>query len=282
MRTPETLPPLATLAAQLRGTNLRAHTQSEIADLLDHLLARYETIRVGFGSADPWLRARLCPGPGGFQSLRDMLYPPTPSSTFGRANLPGERTLYASMNRRTALDEIGASAGEYVQMIGLRIKEKQTVPFVVVGEIESILNTGRSITRNSSTEESVNGRQASDSVRINELLFLDSFLAEAFRKQAPRPHDYMLTATFASKAREKFGGLIYGSVRMVGGLNVAVDAETFDRSFEVVFTDVCRVNRYFGHSVYDLTFVKGTTAFLEDGSIAWGDGPQNKYRPPVD
>ena len=145
MSTLPSLSRLSLLAAELRGSNLRSRSPEEIHERLKELLEQYSFIGVNYTHETVFCRGRICPSSEGFSNLSDLIYPTPPKPQYGRANLPGGQTLYAAVNKNIVLDEIGAMAGDYVQVIGVRVRSDKTLPIVLIGEYQSVLNSGRSL-----------------------------------------------------------------------------------------------------------------------------------------
>jgi hypothetical protein len=199
-----------------------------------------------------------------------MIYPENGSPNFGRANLPHFPVLYASWNIRTVLDEVGAEQGDYIQVIALRPIPGIQIPCHIVGEYQSIINSGGSLINSRNLEQYVNNLLGEHDPNWDRILYVDSFLAEAFRQMVKNPLEYKTTAIFSHRFYMDAGGIMYPSVESPRGINLAVPAEVFDRHFEVLFTDVYYVERFYGYSVYEVTSVKHSSKFATDGEINWG------------
>ena len=265
-------PPLAQLSlcvAELRGSNLRGRNPEEISATMGRLLDGYNVFNAMYTEEDVFCRGRKCRTPQGFSNLSELIYPSPAGQHYGRAHVPGAQVLYASANKRIVLDEIGAMAGDYVQVIGLRARSGMSLPFAIVGEYQSVLNSGRPLFAGRGSVEAIQSLFQTDPANVQAMLYVDSFLAEVYRREAARPWEYMITALFAEQVNKTIGGVLYESVQTVGGMNAAIPALLFDSSCEVLFTELLRVDRYYGFGVYDTTHLNWTNAFLSDGAIDW-------------
>jgi hypothetical protein len=56
-------------------------------------------------------------------------------------------------------------------------------------------------------------------------------------------------------------------------MNLAIPARVFDDSFEVVWTEVVKVDRAYGFGVYDVSHVRFSHDFSDNGDINWGSKP---------
>ena len=62
---------------------------------------------------------------------------------------------------------------------------------------------------------------------------------------------------------------MYPSVAANHGINLAIPRCTFDSSFEVLYTDLLQIQKYYGYGVFDATRLKGTCEIEEDGTFVW-------------
>ena len=108
-------------------------------------------------------------------------------------------------------------------------------------------------------------------------LYIDSFFAESFRRRVERPYEYKTTALFAEKFLAK-GGLMYPSVQSSGGFNIALSADAFDAKFEVIFTELLRIDRFYGFGTYEIKVLKRSCDFGSDGTIHWNSSKQPPLR----
>ena len=260
---------VVSLAETLRGANLQNRSINWVREQLTLLVANYAGLGIGRSSEQVWHRARKCSDEGGFSNLQQMVYPPADKVGFGRANLPGVPVLYASWNGITALDEIGAEVGDHIQTIALRPVAGLDLPCHIVGEYQSINNSGGSLVNSRKLEQHVNQLVQGNPLRHMTTLYVDSFLAEAFRRRVARPYDYKITAVYADNFHKAEGGFMYPSVQTAGGVNIAIPAEVFDAKFEIISTQIVKIDRCFGYGLYTSKMLKSTCDFNADGTIIW-------------
>jgi len=189
-----------------------------------------------------WFRARKCADAEGYGNLHQMLYPPADLCTgYGRANLPGLPSLYASSTLVTALDETRPNAGDFVQAIVIGARPGVQYPCHVVGETERVTKSGHSSMGLKTTEEHfITEYQRGITNKHLTDLFIDSFFAAWFRERVDEPLDYKKTAIYSSLIHGLGSGLIYPSVMSAGAVNIAIPATDFDKYFEVFFTTLYR------------------------------------------
>lgn len=254
----------------LRGTYIRRHTPDSLRELMRPLLTQYNIYGIGRSAHQTWWRARRCESKSRFDNLHKVIYPPREETRWNRANTPDSPTLYASWNIATALDEIAAKPCDIVQLIGLRVRHPIDLPCAIVGEYQSIHNSGGSLVNSRKLEDSISRlllNSTQESVQLQ--LFLDSFFAELLRAQPKKPEDYLPTAILAEHLLSHAKGLLFPSVETAHAVNLAVRAPVFDEAFEVMCTFVCRIDRCHGYGVYDAELVENSSTFSSDGTIHW-------------
>ena len=79
----------------------------------------------------------------------------------------------------------------------------------------------------------------------------------------------MLTAAFAKRLFNNGHGVIYASVEVTGGMNIAVSSLTFNEYFEVLWTELLEVKRHYGYGLYECNRLRATREFSADGEINW-------------
>jgi hypothetical protein len=56
-------------------------------------------------------------------------------------------------------------------------------------------------------------------------------------------------------------------------MNLAIPAKVFDDHFEVVWTEVVKVDRVYGFGVYEVNHTRFSRDFSDNGNINWGSEP---------
>lgn len=109
-----------------------------------------------------------------------------------------------------------------------------------------------------------------------EKVFIDSFIAETFRKNVSdsETHEYKLSAIYAEKLHKAGGGFIFPSVKSAGAMNIAVPGEVFDTKFEVLDTHLLEVVDSFSYGLYQLRNIGYTSTFSPNGDINWSVNKQ--------
>lgn len=261
---------LARTAELLRGSHLKRHSVEAVRELLAPIVEVHERVLLDLGPGTIVHRARKCTPEHSFFDLPEMIYPPSERATIGRANLAKKPTLYASANEHTAFDEIGASPGEKIQLIAIRPLPGDPILSFLVGEYQSVFNSGSSLVNSRKIEQFINFRIQTSSLEAKyEQLFADSFLAEAFRRNVKRPHDYLTTAVFSDGLFAQGMSITYPSVETPHGINVAIPMNIFDTRCEVIATQVVEITDYFGYGIYRWNQVAVSSVFDNEGKVSW-------------
>jgi RES domain len=266
MTNPLTLRQLSVLADRLRGTHQRSRSNDEVTRLLTGLCDQQQVFGIQPRHKTTNIRVRRLAQDEVFSNVSQAIYPPTAPKFAGRANLPDTRVLYAASNVRVALDEAEASAGERFCVAWLRMRADRSHPAYVIGEIESIFNKGSSSVGSRENEDAFMRLSAADHGDLEKAFFVDALLAHMFRRDSK---DYQVTSLVANQSFINGHGLVYPSVRTVGGFNFALLDALFDTHHEIVCVEEIVVEQFLGHSCYTLQKLRRSCKFDPDGRIDW-------------
>lgn len=261
---------LVELAAQLRSPEIRGFAEDEARDLLARFQTAYQPQMVNYQENCIWFRAVKCSAEG-FQSLHRCIYLPSGSPNLGRANLKNRPVLYAAWNVNTALEEVRAETGDYVQLIGFNVQPGRLARCVNLGDIQRRQNSGRSLFDDPSGDIRINNMVKHNPQKYQLCLYIDTVLAELFRRQSDVPADHFLTATVADAFHRGNISVLYPSVRTMHALNIAIPGCVFDDTFQVLLAEVHHINRNFGDGIHLTTRLKQSTTFAKDGTIDWSE-----------
>ncbi|WP_166839958.1 RES family NAD+ phosphorylase [Rheinheimera pleomorphica] len=260
---------LKKIVEKLKQASALGLSRSEVGAMFKQLISTYSLLGITRSHHQIWYRARICENGEIFNNVDQMIYPRNGSPSFNRASFPNTKVLYAGWNSRLALEEIGAKAGDLVQLIRLRVKSPIEFPCVIIGEYQAIFNSGRSIINSEKIELAVEESLKMHPAYVFAQAFVDSAIAEIFRSD-PIAKDYFVSATIAEDfILNKVQGLMYPSVRTAHCVNLAVRAEDFDKNFEVLDTMVAKVAGYHGYGLYALESLAQTCEISADGSFIW-------------
>lgn len=185
---------------------------------------------------------------------------------FGRCHSPGHPVLYASINLETVYSELGADVGARVQVATIRKKPNEQIRYTCIGNMDYVRRHGKGLLGG---EEEV--RVIRDYWKtLSELErrrhnFVDAFFADKFRQPARFSHEYKATSLFSKDIFSRdIDAFFYPSVGHLGGWNIAITPQAFDRGFEIVSCEVNEVIDTLGYGIF------GSKPIFEHGSIQDG------------
>lgn len=261
---------LITIIEHFKGANLRRWTLARVEEQLKELvtLSHYVAVGVSQKTHNVWLRGRIAEDIDGFNNLADCIYPKDGAERFERASYPMVPVFYGSQNISTVMAELSLEPGQFFQLIAVRPRKDALIKCGLVGEFERYQYSGRA-----NFHHTIEGTLGQMLDRLNgdaldKAVLADAFLAEQFATKVGRPYEYKITAAFA-KIFLEIGGMIYPSVQIPGGFNLAVPGAIFDEHFEVIIAGVYEVVAYYGYGVYKMRRIKMTCEFQANGDIVW-------------
>lgn len=264
---------LLLLAETLTGSYLRSHKQIHIKSRLAEFIKEYQVPTIPLFTEHSWMRARICKKSEPFEKLGELLYHPDGSPEIGRAHFPGDKVIYGSRGTSVALDEVGATVGDLVQVVQFTPRAGSLMVARLIGEVQTYWNTER-VNYGAPVLDSILEKQFSmNEETFKERAYVDSVIAELFRRRYKRPWEYMLTALCAKELTQGVHPLIYPSVENFSCSNIMVPAALFDNYFVVDRTIVVRVTGCYGHGFYSWNIEHSSQTFSETGEITWSDGP---------
>lgn len=269
--TPIALDGLYEVAEVLRGFDLRVRSIDDVRNQLKKLMANYRPLFLyKWVPRQPMFRFRLCKDEVGYSSLHDMIYPQNGSPDFGRAQLPGSKVLYASLDMATALDEVGGQPGAVIQSISLQVVPDNDIRWHSVGDLRNWRLFGNSSFGDPRMDITLHELFQTDIGKFTENEFVDSTISYYFRRRSKRPYEYKISAAFSDVLLPSGGIIIYPSVENYGGKNIAIPAQTFDSQFEVMSSTIYRIERAYGQGLYYLSTLRCAENFDKHGGVEWG------------
>lgn len=220
----------------------------------------------------PLWRIRRCKNPEGFSNISEVHYPPPHITKAGRLNEPGEPMLYVSFNTFTAMKEVDAKVGEYLQIIGYSMAKHRPIRSLILGEFTNVHKR-----RQSNLPGDV-------STKLNEILnkmtfepglsfiFMDAFLSGILADPKMADLDYIHSRILGSLLFEKYPGIQaihYPSVALEGAMNLAIKPEVADNALRFSGTSVLRIDNLFDYDLYRFSVVRNSQVIHHDGSIDW-------------
>jgi hypothetical protein len=213
---------------------------------LERLLEVYDLINFDPGCDLPIWRARKCASSAGFEKIRELWCPPRHRVTAGRLNDPGEPMLYVSINGRTALAEIGAQEGDYVQVIGYKINDEKKLRCGIIGEFAHVHDTGRALSLGSVAAQLKGILQKFPPDKLRSFVTLDRFLSAMLRDRTAARRAYVHSRSLGRglfRRQQDLQAIYYTSVvSWKGAMNLAIKPEVASELLTPVWTGVLRMN----------------------------------------
>jgi hypothetical protein len=256
------------IATRLREADLGSISAEALREDLLKLLDGYLILGVPRSAQQVWYRARKAKTEEGYACLTELVYPKGGNTSYGRANLPGSSAMYGSLSIPTVFDEKDVEQGDIVQTITFRPIVGSMVPCHIVGNYRSFHNCGRCLIHDPKTEAILGQMQAKVPDAFLSAVFVDSFLAEFFGRINTVSYNYKLSAVYAELLMTN-GGVIFPSVKNPGGMNLAIPSALFDSTFEVITTEVFKVQNAWGYGLYAPKPLRRSCDFDTDGNIDW-------------
>jgi hypothetical protein len=182
--------------------------------------------------------------------------------------------LYVSFTTFTAMKEVGAQVGDYLQMIGYSMNKDRPLRTLILGEFTNIHKRGQ-------------GNLPGDiNAKLNDILnkmgfepglsfvFMDAFLSGIFADQKMAEVGYMHSRILASLLFELYPNIEaihYPSVARGGAMNLAIKPAAADNALQIAGTSVLRIENQYDHGLYRFTVLRNAAGFSMEGSIDWKD-----------
>ncbi len=238
------------------------------------LIKDYSLINYMLGYNFPLWRGRKCESPSGFKSLNELSYPPAKLTKTGRLNYSGKPVLYASFNKFCVFEEIGAKEGEYIHLIGYRIKKPKKIRCCVIGEVLNVHRSGHawaSVELGQQLNKILN--KIPPKVACS-FVYIDAFFSSILRDvKASSKNNYLHSSILSCLLFEKLkevDAILYPSVALESAMNIAILPGSADSILEVAGTSIIHIDKKYEYGIYDFTLVRNAKGnFTNDSSIIW-------------
>lgn len=258
-------------AKELQQIDLKSDDPESLRNILSKLLGSGDLSCITLNGNELWYRAVKCDDANGHSNISRCLHPPNGSKHMGRAQLPDQPVLYASRSQMVAFAELGATVGDFVQISVLRPGLNLDIPCHVVGARQSYYVRNKCPIGGEVLDECLRQHHVDDPNEAIVLAYVDSVLADYFRKEVKEsePYNYKITAFFSERFIGAQGGVIYPSVQIHGGINLALAGSTVDSRLETLWTEVVEIIEDFGHGMYVTQEKRYSEEIDPDGKINW-------------
>ena len=209
----------------------------------------------------------------GWPTVFDTVYPPAANARMDRLNDAGNPILYASTRPLTVLAELHMTEGEFVHLIGMRIKQRAGICFVAIGEWTHLFKGGFS--RLTTGEPTVVVKRIINEMGLEtakRIIYVDAFLSHILADPRAAENGYLHTRALRHaifRKRPQADGFFYPSVRDDIGMNLAIKPEVFDAKIQICMSQVMKVTRVREFGFFDIQHCRHAGWFNEDGTFEW-------------
>jgi RES domain-containing protein len=230
------------------------------------------------------LRSRKISNSTDLENVKQMGPPPAHRiKSMGRCNHEGQSVLYGASNLPTSFLEIGFSETEPCAItVQFKLREGQQLRLLPIGELDHYRRHKRPRLGTPGIAEQIEvflePLEAYDYFAFH---YVDAYLVDYFsRPSDSEPHLYEVTARISNAFMNIIGidGIIYPSVKHQGGLNYAINPESFEGKFEVVKFSLTTPVRDLGYGLFEFYEHAHGTHINERGDFIWYGNPHFRAR----
>lgn len=241
-----------------------------IEEQLSWFLNYYKVLNYEMGYDRAIWRARIANDEHGFSNVNELMSPPKHLAKVGRMNEEKQPIFYASFNKFTAFEEIGAKEGDFIHMAGFKLIDK--IRFCIVGEILKVHRSGQA---NYSPElaQSINGilnKMPLDAALS--YVYMDGFSSSILRNPDASKSDYVhsrILSKLLLSSTESIEAILYSSVTLEDSINLAIKEPAVKNKLEMVGNSVVRIKKKYEYGLYDFELIRNAAGNHDDGTIVW-------------
>lgn len=244
-----------------------------IEKCLSEMISQYKVINSDPSYNQPYYRARKAINTQTFNNVNELYYPPKEITSVGRVNNTREPFLYLSHDSCTALAEINAQPGDFVQLSTYQ-PVGRSLRIMIIGEYLNIARSGRSFFPKAlePIKRIIHTVNKQGLNAINSFLYPDLFFDELMRNPDASKSDYIhsrvLTHLLFSN-NQSVDAIWYHSVASNASINLALPACKADELLCFTGTRFIKVRNKFNYGIYDFEILKSPKGYSEDGKILW-------------
>lgn len=247
-----------------------ASDEAKLNEIFRILVAYQPLLNYRFSRGSIFWRGRPATSETGFAFSKEIGPPPPSITAAGRLNDRGKPVLYAATRMHTVFTELDVADGDYIHIVGLRLKPNQGFHIMAVGELCHIFKTGRSRILGDAVSASLNRMlNDTDPAFGRRLVYVDALLDSYLADANARDNNYLHTRPIAAaifKKIESIKAFFYPSVRHEAGMNFAVEADTYERKMHVTCSQVVRVLRRQSVGLYDYEVCRHAKELVNKGN----------------
>jgi hypothetical protein len=246
--------------------------ENEIKDKFSSLLDEQPFLNYHFGIGSVFWRGRKCDTANGFLNVSELSYPPAHLAKVGRLNNQNQPMLYLASRKFTAFSEINAKPGDYIHIIGYKIRKNKSIKIGLIGDLFHVYRTGMSML-SSEAGEVLNNKLNSFEYEIGKsIVYVDAYLASILRHPNAKSNNYLHTRILGELLFNKVTevkSIFYPSVAQEGGMNLAMIPVVADDVLEVVSSSIVMVKDRWEFGMYDFIPIKDCIEITSNGSFFW-------------
>lgn len=236
------------------------------------ILEYYELINFKLSGYEHFLwRGRKCATKDGFDNIQELSYPPANITKIGRLNEKNSPIYYASLMIPTVLEEIHAADGDYIHIVGSKIKSP--IHGCIVGEFTNVHRTGKGLMLSSQEENIIkNIFSKLPQHALSSFLYIDSFISSVLRDKDASKNNYLHSRIFGKllmNSLSSINAIFYPSVALEGSMNVAILPANIDNSLERKVSMVIHIKKRYEYGIFNQEIVKDAHGENKLGEIKW-------------
>jgi hypothetical protein len=249
--------------------------QAQLNEVFDTLVGYQPLPNYHLRRGSIYWRGRRTQSVVGFDNARDLGPPPPSITKARRLNDSGESILYAATRTHTVFNELHVEEGDYVHLVGLRIRPKVTFPIMAVGELFHIFKTGRSRILGDKIAAELNRMlNDTDPDLGRRIVYVDALLDSYLADPNARDHEYLHSRAIAHAILRKLDlieAFFYPSVCQESGMNLAVRPESYKNKMHIVASQVVKIIRNRNLGLFDYEVYRHAKHVDEDGTFHWSE-----------
>ncbi len=250
---------------------LKSKDVSYIEKKLIFLLQFYDVLNFDLGYEHLVWRGRKWEDEIGFSNVKELSFPPNDKTKAGRLNEPLNPMFYASFMQPTALTEIGAKDGDFIQIVGSKIAKK--ILGCIVGEYENIYRTGSaSLIGTSSSNHIKSLFNKLEPKALNSFIYMDSFLSSILKDENAKDNEYLhsrILSKLLIGSVDNLKAIFYPSVALGNSMNMALDPRFVSESLVANVHCVLKINKRYDYGIYDYEIIKISKGEDRLGNLLW-------------
>jgi hypothetical protein len=250
--------------------------QERLREIFDTLIQDQPLLNYRFGRGSIFWRGRRANSEAGFAHVGELGPPPSAITKAERLNDPRRPVLYASTRIHTVfteLQELHLEEGDYIHLVGIRIKPKTGLHIMAIGELFHIFKTGRSRVLGDKIAAELNRMlNDTDPNLARRLVYVDALLDSYLGDPNARDNEYLHSRAIANaifRKLERIEAFFYPSVRQESGMNLAIKAETYKEKVHVACSQVVQILRCRELGLYDYETCRHAKRINDDGTFEW-------------